>query len=292
MIRIDSILATTDFSLAARNAVERAAMLAAAMPVRKGVLLHVLEESWPDILGQFGTSSPRIKRRVADEALRSLDDLTEEIRQLSHFDLEPQIRIGKVLDVIVEAAADYSLLVLGARGRHPIRAFTLGTTSQRLLNKTQQSVLVVKRRPNTAYQRILIAVDFSPHSVKALAYGLALAPQADIYMTHVFEPQFEKSMVLAGITSDVLKEYREKAYQDAKAEMTDFVETVETGSGRVFHCIERGYAPAKLRENARKWDVDLIVVGKRGKSIIEKLLLGSVTMHLLVESKCDVLVAQ
>lgn len=292
MIRIDSILATTDFSLAARNAVERAAMLAAAVPVRKGVLLHVLEESWPDILGQFGTSSPRIKRRVADEALRSLDDLTEEIRQLSHFDLEPQIRIGKVLDVIVEAAADYSLLVLGARGRHPIRAFTLGTTSQRLLNKTQQSVLVVKRRPNTAYQRILIAVDFSPHSVKALAYGLALAPQADIYMTHVFEPQFEKSMVLAGITSDVLKEYREKAYQDAKAEMTDFVETVGTGSGRVFHCIERGYAPAKLRENAREWDVDLIVVGKRGKSIIEKLLLGSVTMHLLAESKCDVLVAQ
>jgi len=54
MIHIDSILATTDFSLAARNAAERAAMLAAAIPVRKGVLLHVLEESWPDILGQFG----------------------------------------------------------------------------------------------------------------------------------------------------------------------------------------------------------------------------------------------
>ncbi|MEN6488732.1 MAG: universal stress protein, partial [Smithella sp.] len=156
MIHIDSILATTDFSLAARNAAERAAMLAAAIPVRKGVLLHVLEESWPDILGQCGASSPRIKRRVADEALRSLDDLTEEIRRLSHFNLESQIRIGKVLDVIAEAAADYSLLVLGARGRHPIRAFTLGTTSQRLLNKTQQSVLVVKRRPNSAYQRILV----------------------------------------------------------------------------------------------------------------------------------------
>lgn len=292
MIHIDSILAATDFSPAARNAVERAAMLAAAIPVRKGVLLHVLEEPWPGILGQFGASSSRIERRVADKALRSLDHLTEEIRQLSHFDLEPQVRIGKVLDVIIEAATDFNLLVLGARGRHPIRAFTLGTTSQRLLNKTQQSVLVVKRRPNSAYQRILVAVDFSPHSVKALAYACVVAPQADIYMTHVFEPQFEKSMVLAGITSDVVEEYREKAYQDAQTNMREFIEIAGTGSGKVFHCIERGYAPAKLRENARKWDIDLIVVGKRGKSIIEKLLLGSVTMHLLSESKCDVLVAQ
>lgn len=99
-------------------------------------------------------------------------------------------------------------------------------------------------------------------------------------------------MVLAGITSDVMEEHREKAYQDAQANMTEFIEIAGAGSGKVFHCIERGYAPAKLRENARKWDVDLIVVGKRGKSIIEKLLLGSVTMHLLSESKCDVLVAQ
>lgn len=34
------------------------------------------------------------------------------------------------------------------------------------------------------------------------------------------------------------------------------------------------------------------MVGRQGKSLTEQLLLGSVTLHLLAECECDVLVAQ
>ena len=37
-------------------------------------------------------------------------------------------------------------------------------------------------------------------------------------------------------------------------------------------------------------DADLIVVGKHGSHIIEELLIGSVTKHVLAESQCDVMV--
>ena len=37
-------------------------------------------------------------------------------------------------------------------------------------------------------------------------------------------------------------------------------------------------------------DCDLIVIGKRGLGLLEELLLGSVTKHVLAQSSADVLV--
>ena len=44
-------------------------------------------------------------------------------------------------------------------------------------------------------------------------------------------------------------------------------------------------------EQEQECDCDLIVVGKHGESVLEELLLGSVTKHVLAESQCDVLVS-
>jgi nucleotide-binding universal stress UspA family protein len=38
-------------------------------------------------------------------------------------------------------------------------------------------------------------------------------------------------------------------------------------------------------------DADLIVMGKRGQSMVEELLLGSVTKHVLAHSSSDVFIA-
>ena len=38
-------------------------------------------------------------------------------------------------------------------------------------------------------------------------------------------------------------------------------------------------------------DADLIVMGKNGESLLEDVILGSVTRHVLTECQCDVLVA-
>jgi len=53
MTRIRSILAATDFSPNSRHAAERTAMLGATLGVPRGLLLHVLEESWLESLKRF-----------------------------------------------------------------------------------------------------------------------------------------------------------------------------------------------------------------------------------------------
>jgi nucleotide-binding universal stress UspA family protein len=292
MTGIRSILAATDFSPDARHAAERAAVLGATLAIQRGVLLHVLEQSWIDSLKQLVSSPVEVEQGIIADAGHSLAELVEEVRQLSRFSLEPQVRVGNALNEIVEAASGFDLLILGARGRHPIRALTLGTTSQRLLSKIRQPVLVVKRKPDTPYQRVLVAVDFSPNSFKALLYSRVIAPQALVYLVHSFEPLFEGKMRYAGASDETIEEYRIKAHLEAETEMTRFIEASGIDSRQIFRLVEYGHAPSKLPEIAHKYGPDLIIVGKHGRSHIEEFLLGSVTLHVLAQSQCDVLVAQ
>jgi len=292
MIQLESILAATDFSPDARQAVERAAVLGSTLAIQRGVLLHVLEQSLLDSLKRFMRSPAKVKREIIDDASRSLAELAEEVRRISGFPLEPHVRAGNTLDAIVEASSDFDLLVLGARGKHPVRALALGTTSQRLLGKAGRPVLVVKNKPVGPYQRVLVAVDFSEDSRKALEYSQIIAPQAIIFLVHVFEPLMEKTLVYGGASESIIAESRMKARIEAEAKLTRFIQEVGVEARHLVRIVVHGHAPSKLPEIARKRGAELIIVGKHGKWRIEEFLLGSVTLHVLSQSQCDVLVVE
>lgn len=292
MARIQSILAMTDFSPYARHAAERAAMLGATAAIQKGALLHVVEKSWLDALKQFLSASGEAEQGIIDEASGSLAKLVEEIRQPSGFSLEPQVRCGDTLDTLVETAASFDLIVLGARGRHPVRALALGTTSQRLLSKVRRPVLVVKRKAEKPYGGVMVATDFSSNSLKGLQYAPLLAPRGLIHLVHVLEPLLEWKMISAGVSDEVVERHRANAQMQAEAEMTGFIAESGVDPDRIVRLIEHGHAPHKLPEIAAKWDPDLVIVGKHGRSRIEEFLLGSVTLHMLAQAECDVLVAE
>ncbi|MBA4419318.1 MAG: hypothetical protein C0392_15660 [Syntrophus sp. (in: bacteria)] len=290
MIQIESILVVTDLSAYSRHAVQRAARLAEALSIEKGVVLHVLEQSWIDSVKHFMGASMGVEKGAVDEAMRSLQALTDEIRQKTNFALVPQVRTGKILDVINKASTDFDLLVCGAHGEYQIASLALGTTSQRLASTTLKPVLVVKNNSERPYRRVLIAVDFSPNSVKALRFSRAIAPKAETRIVHVFEHLFEKKMAYAGLSDEIIEEYRAKARSEAEAEMAQIIESAEISSDMFDIFLKHGHPAARLHEIIDEWDPDLVIAGKHGRSRLEEFLLGSVTMHLLTESKNDVLV--
>lgn len=292
-MNLQKILAATDYSRDGRHAAERAAILCSQIEASQGVLLHVLESSWLDTLKHFVSLSEEVDRSVTAKAQESLKELTAAIRKRNGVGLEPWIRTGPVLEMILEAAAEFNLLVLGARGRHPLRDFTVGTTTQRLLRRTSKPVLVVRRKAVEPYRRVLVAVDFSSYSANALAYGQAVAPGAEIYLTHVYQALFEGKMQDAGVSVDTIHEYRRKARNQSKMAMRNFIEAAKVGGKRLHLSIEYGsHVPSKLLSKIRHVDADLVVVGKHGKSLVENFLMGSVTLHMLAECPCDVLVTQ
>jgi nucleotide-binding universal stress UspA family protein len=54
--------------------------------------------------------------------------------------------------------------------------------------------------------------------------------------------------------------------------------------------VQDGSAAHQLVQAAADWDADLIVVGSRGQSGLERLLVGSVARAVLYHASCSVLI--
>ena len=293
MVHIDSILAATDFSADARNALERAAMLCTTTGATRGAALHVLETSWLEALRQRVSSHPGADQSLIDSASRDLEQLVAEIREATGGSLEPQVRVGNVVDTIVEACGEYDVLALGARGGHTLREFALGTTAERIIRRIPKPILVVRRKAAASYRRVLVAVDFSRHSQAAFEYANLIAPDGELHLVHVFGVLFEGQMRYTGVSDALIKEYRDKARAEAELAMSRFASGLGQDEHRVKGVVEYGgHVANTLVEKARDLDADLVVVGKHGESLTEGLLLGGVTLRMLGDCSCDVLVAQ
>jgi nucleotide-binding universal stress UspA family protein len=55
--------------------------------------------------------------------------------------------------------------------------------------------------------------------------------------------------------------------------------------------VVRGDAARRILEQEEKQGADLIVLGKHGLGMVEELLIGGRTKHILAQARCDVLVA-
>ena len=73
----------------------------------------------------------------------ALAALTAELERESGFAFEPRLARGPVTDALCAAAAGRDLVVVGARGQHPVRDLALGTTAERMVRRSPAPVLVV-----------------------------------------------------------------------------------------------------------------------------------------------------
>jgi nucleotide-binding universal stress UspA family protein len=138
------------------------------------------------------------------------------------------------------------------------------------------------------FSNILIPVDESKHSQKAFEYGVSLSEMTNgkITILHCHrpvptglgEPNFQKAIDDNTRESyAILKTYTQQLTQKG----IDYCEKVIGG--------ETAKTITSIAENE---ECDLIVMGSKGKSDIEGLLVGSVTHKVLHTAPCPVLVVR
>ena len=135
------------------------------------------------------------------------------------------------------------------------------------------------------FRTILLGLDGSPESQKALEYARELARDqgSRIEVVHVRE------IVLAGRGGVVTANADEdEVIAAVKAQVAALGETVTDVHLSVVTTTLGGPAHV-LADHARGVDADVIVVGTRGRSKVTGLLLGSVTQRLLQIAPCAVL---
>ena len=285
-----SILVATDYSRDAGFAASRAVALAAELGVDALALLHVVEAPWLGALQQWFGLADALRQGLVAEAERSMAGLVAAIEAERGRRPAASVVVGSLLETVIEHAAGVDLLVIGARGQHPVRDFAVGTTGERLLRKRRGAVLVVRGAADGPYRRVLAPVDFSKHAAHVLEQAASIAPAAQVDALHAFEVPFEGKLRFAGVPDDEIHRLRQYARSQAVEGVAKLVTEAGVDSSRVRCRVEHGYAPRVIVDAARAGGADLIVIGKHGESIVEDLLLGSVTLHVLGEARCDVLV--
>jgi nucleotide-binding universal stress UspA family protein len=294
MPQAHTLLAATDFSAPARHALERAAQLAQMHPDARMALAHVVSVSALDKLRRLLPSeATAVEAELLAQAERNLAELATNLASRYKCHIDTELIQGSAPTALADLAdaRQADLLVLGARGAHFVRELLLGSTTERVLRKSRRPLLAVKQRLQTPYRRILAAVDFSDHAAAAINAAHTWLPDADIVLLHAFEVELESTFRLAGLSDNKIHEYRIHARENAQAEMDTFIGKLQVPTSRLSRQFVHGSATQCILEHEQMVDADLIVMGKRGQSVMEELLLGSVTKHVLAHSSSDVLIA-
>jgi nucleotide-binding universal stress UspA family protein len=292
MTHLGPILAATDFSAPARHAADRAARLAHETGATL-TLMHVLPGGALQELRQWLGTGHAMEQQLHDDAQRELRALAAELQASRHVTASAVNASGSVLDEIGREAEalNAALLVLGARGAGFLRRLVLGSTSERLLRRTTRPLLVVRQTPHEPYRRVLVALDFSPWSARAIALARRVAPHARLLLFNAYQVPFEEKLRFAGVDAAAIDRYRQQTRADATRRVHALVAASGLKPSEWESCIVEGEASQRIIEHEQEEDCDLIVLGKHGQSAAEDLLLGSVTKHVLAEGSADVLVS-
>lgn len=281
------ILAATDFSKDAANAVERAAMLAAEHGTQLR-LLHVVSEPSVIQLRAGLRSGTDVERLLVTDARRSMEKLAGEVQARHSVTIIQQIEVGSIVDTVLLAMRHSDLLVVGPRGLHPAQSLFIGSMAERLLRRAVCPMLVVRSAPRTRYARVLIPVDFSSHSLAAIAFAQLLTPGAARQVMHSFECPFEGQLRMAGVQQSIIEEYRQEAAVDARKSMEELLASAPQKAMR--STIDYGDPREVIIATAERQAADLIVIGKRGRALLEEHFLGGTTRAVLAGASCDVAV--
>lgn len=224
--------------------------------------------------------------------------LAEQVERIADHRLIPVVHQGHPGRSLVAEAEDRqaTMIVVGHRGKSRV-SMMLGSTANYVLHHTTRPVAVVRGdhmapsgTPLTP-QRVVVGVDAGEAhenpSVRALQFAYGLPGVSEVHVVHAwFLPALAIGM-FADVSADV--EAMDAAAQAVVDQVIADAGTPPQGI-RVTGEPVRGTPGFALIEESR--EVDLVVVGSRGRGGFSGLVLGSTSVEAAAHSHCPVVVVR
>ena len=177
--------------------------------------------------------------------------------------------------------------------RKSTRRLAASTRASRAVTHKAKSVrqqVSQKLGTRSELKTILVPVDFSVSSMKALDFAVALATrfEASIELRYVLDPMYSPGRFEAPRLSSV----RAEAVKEATLKLAKLAKLRVKPHGPVRHRVLKGIAYSAIVEAAAKIKSDIIVMGSEGRTGMSRFLVGSVAEKVVRHAQCPVLMVR
>jgi len=264
---------------------------------------------------------------IETDRIQSAKDRLEKIAEELDIECEIIVSSGHVPDEINQIVLknNIDMVIAATHGGSGIKRFLIGSVTDRLVKILQCPLLVLfaqkKHLTSTVekkikLKRILVGCDFSPDSKLAFDYALSLAQefQTQLYLAHVIRPTEQIELPASNYIkiqggeytnwtrSEYLELKKKATNEDLKnkkilfsrleKQLSDMVPEESRNWCTPITILLEGQPYKELINYAVQKEVDMIVLGVHGHSLLERFIVGSTTDRVISRASCPVLVVR
>ncbi|WP_179319614.1 universal stress protein [Winogradskyella helgolandensis] len=276
---LDHILLGQDFGKSSTNTLNAATKLAEVFK-SKITSIYVL----PDDI-----ASEKAKGLLEEAAKSKLNDTFNTLKEHGVDVKEPLLKYGSTSDVITKAAVDIqaNIIVLGAGNATEDSKFRLGTTTERIIQKSDKPVFIIKENTPLTVTQILCPVDFSSTSKRALTNAILICKKFKAELTILSVCDVDTTSWL--MSREALEDENDSRCQKHKERFDHFLKEFNLAGVNWTKDIRRGNPAEEILSAIWQKKSDLLVMGTTGKTGLNRILLGSVAQKVIREVPCSLL---
>jgi len=274
------LLMATDLSARSDRALERATKLAHEVGAQL-TIVHVVDEDLP----------ARLADTHANAAKQEIRDHLDRVAPKDDVRIAIEVAFGKAYTSILEFSEniDADLVIVGMHRENALKDMFRGTTVERIVRASDVPTLLVKDRVSRPYRRVMVGVDFSVYSRRAVEFAVKFVPNGEFHLVHAYEVPFKGFLRGLDTRREVSKNHQIGFETMIEEEMATFLSSLHPSQPRLKRILEEGMVRDVIHRQISRLEPDLLVIGTHGRTGVAHAFLGSVAEDLLRDPPCDVL---
>jgi nucleotide-binding universal stress UspA family protein len=265
-------------------------------------LLHVIEP--PHLAVQYAVQNRLLSewRKKAKASARQVMSRIAPILEAKGVPVRAIVKYGRPGQVLLKTmeSSQSDLAILAALARPRLSRFLLGSVTELVLSEAPCSVLIVRPGPRSGFLRdmsVLLPMDFSKEAERAgrLFAKLGVPPRSHVTLLHVEEEESALDRMAGMGVATVARAFAQVMRERKRRTLTllrQMGRRLRSMGCAVDQMFARGAATDEILRTAERHQVELIVMGSKGYTGLDRYVLGSVSLKVARYSLCSVLVVR